>query len=117
MKKNFEIKDNTAIIKINENIYSKEVLIQTAYVKLEKYYFLIDKKDNYFIISMKFKDPSKKINEKAIYAFLDELIESQSYLEQIKRTSKIREIILEKALIGQTLDDKTIENLEKDLEN
>ena len=114
MKTNYEIKDNLAIIKINKNIYPKEVLMQAAYVKLEEFYFLIDEDDNYFIINMKYKE-QKDTNdiENGIYKLFDELIESQSYLDQLKRTSKTREIILERALLGQTIDEKTIEELKK----
>jgi His-Xaa-Ser system protein HxsD len=112
MKSNFKIKDNTAIIKINKNIYPKEVLIQATYVKLDKFYFLIDEDENYYIVSMKYKEKNEKNNlEKAVFEFFDELIESQSYLDQLKRTSKIREIILERALLGQTLDDETLDSL------
>lgn len=116
MNTNFEINDNVATIKINKEIYPKKVLIQAAYVKLEKYYILIDQDENYFIINLRFKDKAK-IEENSVFEFFDELIESQSYLDQIERTAKIREIILERALLGQTLDDETIESLNEDLSN
>lgn len=115
MKSNFLIRDNKAIIKINKNIYPKEVLIHATYVNLDEFYFFIDENDNYFIITMK---PKQKDLQKDltyhVYQFFDELIESQEYINQISRTSKIRELILEKALLGQTLDDETIENLSKE---
>lgn len=112
MKTKFEIKDNIATIKINKNIYPKEVLIQASYVKLDEFYFLLDENENYFIVNLKYKE-RKKTNdlEKAVYEFFDELIESQSYLDQLQRTSKIREIILEKALIRQTVDTKTTKTI------
>lgn len=118
MKTNFEINDGTVTIKINKDIYPKEVLIQASYVKLENFFFFLDQDQDYFIVNMKFKE-KKGTNtelETAVYEFFDELIESQSYLDQLKRTSKIREIILEKALLGQTLDDETIEDLTKEFE-
>lgn len=102
MKSNFEIKEDIGIIKINKNIYPKEVITQTTYVMLEEFYFLIDIDENYFIIEMKKKNG--KIQEEDIYTFFDELIESQSYLEQLKRTSEIRQIILERALLTQNLN-------------
>lgn len=115
MKQSFEIVDNIASIKINKDIYTKEVIIQATYVKLENFYFLIDQKDDYFIVNMQCKE-NLKISQKEVYDFFDELIESQSYIDQLKRTSKIREIILERALLGQTLDDDTIESLNLDKE-
>ncbi|MDA3856066.1 MAG: His-Xaa-Ser system protein HxsD [Candidatus Woesearchaeota archaeon] len=118
MKTHFEINVWAAIIRINKEIYPKEVLIQASYVKLSDFFFFLDQEEDYFIVNMKFKEKegTKAELETAVYEFFDELIESQSYLDQLKRTSKIREIILEKALLGQTLDDETIEDLTKELE-
>ena len=114
MKQTFEIINNVASIKINKEIYTKEVIIQATYVKLENFYFLIDQKQDYFIVNLQAKDGNSINLEKAVYDFFDELIESQSYIDQLKRTSKIREIILERALLGQTLDDETINSLNLD---
>lgn len=102
MKKNYSISDGVACIKINKNIYTKEVLTQASYVKLDKFYFLIDEEDNNYLIFMKAKDKNEKSDlEVGIFEFFDELIESKSYLDQLKRTSEIRQTILEKALISQ----------------
>lgn len=103
MKFNFEINDNVATIKINKEIYPKEVIIQTTYVMIEDFYFLIDLKENYFIVEMKRKGEDKILQED-VFKFFDELIESQSYLDQLKRTSEIRQIILERALLTQNLE-------------
>ncbi len=116
MEQNFEIKNNILTIKINKNIYPKEVIIQTTYVLLDDFYFLIDEEDKYYIITIKYKEENSNTKEnlkKAAYKFFDELIESQSYIDQLKRTSKIREIILEKALLGHTLDEEAIKKLKK----
>jgi His-Xaa-Ser system protein HxsD len=117
MKSNFEIKGDDAIIKINKNIYPKEVLTQATYVKLNDFYFLTDEEENYYVITMRYKEKNEKNNlTQAVYEFLDELIESQAYINQLTRTSKIRELILEKALLGQTLDDETIESISQEEE-
>lgn len=100
MKDNFVIEDNEAIIKINKNIYDKKILVQATYVKLEDFYFLIDEDDINYIISMRYKE-DKKITSKEIYEFFDELIESSSYIDQLKRTNEIRSKILEAALLPQ----------------
>ncbi len=102
MNKNFNIIDNVGIVKINREIYPKEVIMQTTYVLLEKYYFFVDLDKKNFIIEIRPKENSK-IKEEDILIFLDELIESSSYIDQLKRTGKIREIILEKALLSQSL--------------
>ena len=112
MKSNFDIKDDVAIIRINRNIYPKEVIIQATYVMLEDFYFLVDEDENYFIVNMKFKEDKEENNlQLAIFRFFDELIESQAYIDQLTRTAKLREIILERALLGQTLDDETLESM------
>ena len=103
MKDNFSIEDGIATMKINKNIYPKEVLIQTSYVMLENFYFLIDEENNNFIIEMKAKEDSNL--EEGVYQFFDELIESQSYLDQMRRTSNIRQTILERALLTQEKED------------
>jgi His-Xaa-Ser system protein HxsD len=103
MKDNFVIDNNESIITINKEIYSKEILIQATYVKLEELYFLIDVEDDNYIISLRFKDSknnTKENLEKATLEFFDELIESASYLDQLKRSSKVREKILQAALLG-----------------
>jgi His-Xaa-Ser system protein HxsD len=100
MKSNFEINGDECIIKINKNIYSKEIVVQTTYVLLDKFYFLIDCDDKYWIVSMKSKEGGVDL-EKAVYAFFDELIESSSYLDQMKNTSDIRQMILERAILTQ----------------
>ncbi len=107
MKNNYRVDGNEIIIRVNKNIYPKEVIIQTTYVMLEDFYFLIDEDDSNYVVYMKQKKDSnlKGSFEDFVYSFFDELVESQSYLDQLKRTSAIRQTILEKALLSQTLDD------------
>ena len=120
MKKNFEIIDDEAFIKINKNIYTKEVIIQAVYVLLDEFYFFIDEEENYYIVSMKFKVETEQTEseyEKAVYKFFDELIESHSYLDQLKRTSDIRQTILEKALAVQRISEEAVESFQKKVSN
>ena len=100
MKKNYSIDGATATIKISKNIYPKEVLVQACYVKLEDYYFLIDCDENNYIVNMSLKDGAE-LKDENIMEFFDELIESASYIEQLRRTSEIRSKILEAALLPQ----------------
>ena len=107
MKKNYTITDGIAELIINKNIYDKEVLMQTSYVMIEKSYILVDEDEKNYIIMIK---PKKKIKdsevEEMVFEFMDELIESASYIDQLKRTSSIRQIILEKALLSQSTIDE-----------
>lgn len=102
MKSNFKIIDDMAEIKINKNLYPKTAITQTTYVLLDKYFFIIDLDENYYIINMKKKEGT--IQEEDIYFFLDELIQSQSYLDQLEKTKDIRQTILERALLTQNLN-------------
>ncbi len=99
MNSHFEIKEDTAFITINSDLYSKEVLFQASYVLLDDFYFFIDRDKTNFLVSMKAKE--KIISEDDILLFFDELIEASAYLEQLKKTSGIREALLESALFSQ----------------
>lgn len=114
MKTKIIINKNDVILKINKNIYPKEVLIQTGYILLDDFYFLIDEDDKYFIVFIKPKDKDKNPLKDVVNKFLEELLESASYIDQMKRTSKIRETILQKALMSNTqIDEDFIEELKK----
>lgn len=112
MKTSFEMHGDEVILKINKNIYPKEVILQATYVKLDEFYFLIDEDENYFLVSIKYKEESGDL-ERAAYEFFDELIESASYLDQLKRTSELRQTILERALLTQSLDEEMFEKREE----
>jgi len=101
MNKNFNIENNESIIKISKTIYDKKVLIQASYVKLDEFYFLIDEDEKNYFIFLKYKNDKDNTKEKlteAVYEFFNELIESASYIDQLKRTSGIRTQLLEAAL-------------------
>jgi His-Xaa-Ser system protein HxsD len=103
MNSSFEINNKQALIKINAQLYSKEVIFQATYVLLDDFYFFLDLNEGYFEISMKPKEKTlnKEEFEKEILNFYDELIEAAAYLEQLKKTSGIREALLEGALFSQ----------------
>lgn len=111
MQKNYSLKGGIATLKLNKSVYPKQVLTQSCYVKLDDFYFLVDQGEEYYIIDMK---PKKKMKneelEEAVLAFFDELIESQSYIDQLKRTSEIRQTILERALLTQQVAEQNNES-------
>ncbi|MCA9486360.1 hypothetical protein H6501_03710 [Candidatus Woesearchaeota archaeon] len=104
MKQNFRFEGDCVLVEISKSMYPKEVLIQASYVLLETYYILLDEKERYYEVSLKPKEEGRKANEKDVYALFDELIESHSYLDQLRRSSGLREVILERALLTQNLD-------------
>lgn len=116
MQQHFRIENQKATLYLNRELYPKEVIIQACYVKLEEFYFLIDADDQYFYVYLQ---PKQQLTEEklrqAAYDFFEELIESQSYLDQLKRTKEIRQTILERALLTQ--QDERYKNLEEDPRN
>jgi His-Xaa-Ser system protein HxsD len=106
---NFELNSNKnyARIKISKEIYDKEVIIHATYVLLDKYYFLVDvdNKENNFIIHMWAKKENS-LSKKDVLSFFDELIETNSYLKQLENTKDLREILLERALLTQKIDEE-----------
>ena len=92
-------------LKFSTKIYTKEILFEACYILLDDYYFYLDLKDDDFIVTIFQKDKNFD-KEKAISLFLDELIETCAHNEQLKNTQKLREVLLEKALLpfSQTCD-------------
>ena len=116
MNSNYEILDDGVLVKINSKMYSKEILLHASYVLLDKFYFLLDIKGDYFEVFIKSREDTLKedLIEECVMLFLDELIESAAYIDQLKRTSGIRESILESALFSQkNLDELNQEELKE----
>lgn len=85
-------------LKFSKEIYNKEVLIEACYILLDDYYFYLDLDENNFIVSI-FEKEKNFDKQEVIGIFLDELIETSAHKNQLKNTQKLREILLEKALI------------------
>lgn len=112
------IENEVLILKISKDLYTKEMLLHTAYVLLEEYYFFLDVEKNYYVVEVRLKNSSGNIKEKLQQSekhILDELIESAAYLKQLEKTSHVRELLLEKALLTQN-SDVSFEDLQKELE-
>ena len=93
-----EIRDGSAIISVNPMIYPLTIIYSAAYVFLDRAYILLDgnpKKE--IVVKLKPKggdDPEKLANE-----FFNELINYADYSRRAGQTKKIRETILQRALI------------------
>jgi len=104
-----------AIVFINPNIYSLEVVYSAAYVFLDKAYFILDgdpKEKIQVIIKPKNKDIDL---EKLVLDFNNELINYSVYVIQAARKQPIREAIIKRALatnIGSELS--FIEEIEEE---
>jgi His-Xaa-Ser system protein HxsD len=113
-----EIKDKKAIIKINPEIYSINVIYNASYVFLDKAYIKLDgdpTKEITVIIEDK-KKPNEKNNEKIAKDFLNELINYENYEKRAKETKDIREIFLKRVLLTND-PDYFIEEQKKAIKN
>ncbi len=110
----YKYEDNRAVFKLNSEIYDKETILQAAYVLLDDLYILIDKKEGYYYLYVKSKKNDVNF-EKMAYNLLNELIEAKAYIEQAKRTKEVRQTLLEKALMSNSIDSDDLINQEDEL--
>ena len=92
------------VIKIDKQIYSKEVLLRTAYSYLDKVYIHLHQDNAYWIVEWKEKknegiDPQN---------FENRLIEQQLRVQLLEKNAEIRKIILARAFASTILDPGTI---------
>lgn len=117
MNENLKINEdeNCVLISISPKLYSLDVIYSAAYVFLEKTYLLLDgEPEKEIIIKLTAKTKVDKNQlEKLGQEFLNELINYGFYKQQSEKNNLIRQIILQKALLGSSGDDET--ELEGDL--
>jgi len=112
-------------ITLKQGIYSKEAIFATAYIFIEKAFFILDyNKNDEIIINIELKNNKENKNEleNVVKEFLNEIINYENYLIQSKESKEIRETILKRALLTNFIDeekqkDDTEEDLDKILEN
>lgn len=93
-----QIKDNSAIVRVNPSLYPLEVVYSASYVFLDCAYILLDgNPDEEILVTLKpkgEKNPEELANE-----FFNELINYADYNRRANQTKKLREMILQRALI------------------
>ena len=112
-------------ITLKQGIYSKEAIFATAYIFIEKAFFILDyNKNDEIIINIELKNNKENKNEleNVVKEFLNEIINYENYLIQSKESKEIRETILKRALLTNFIDEEkqkndTEEDLDKILEN
>ena len=104
MGSGFEIKGGELVLRINPKVYPLERVYATAYVFLDKYYFILDgDKDKEIIIKIKSKNPKQDL-EKFAYKFFEEMLSITNYFNQFEKNKDIIKMILQKALFSLTPD-------------
>ena len=94
------------IIRVNKELYSKEVLLKTAYSLTDKVYLHLDQDENDWLISWKLKE-NQNIDEGE---FENELIAQSLREKLINQTADIRKLILARAFASTMMDDQQSES-------
>ena len=107
MESNLKIENGSVILSINPKLYNLETVYSAAYVFLDKAYVLLNgdpKKEVLVSLKPKGKERLEKIGRE----FLNELINYADYQKRAEQTKKVREMLLQRALI--TNDPPTVQN-------
>lgn len=92
--------------KYSRMLYSKDVIIKTAYSFLDRCYVHLDADDKTYIIEMNYKDTANT-NENELKHELDEEIIAQLARYTVsERTSEIRKLILGRAFSSSMIAEK-----------
>lgn len=119
MEDNIKIEKDSVILNINPKVYSLETVYSAAYVFLDRAYVLLDgdpEKD----ILVRLKPKKEEDLEKLGREFLNELVNYADYKSRAEQTKKIREILLQRALITNDSSvggDGEFDDLLEDLED
>lgn len=87
-------------IRIDKNIYSKEVLLKTAYSFTDRAYLHLSQDENSWIITWT-NMPNKDVNPEL---FENEMISQQLRAELVSKTTDIRKLLLARAFASSALE-------------
>jgi len=115
MGSGFEIKNGELILKINPKVYPLERVYATAYIFLDKYYFILDgDKEKEIILKVKPKDQKQNM-EKFSYEFFEEMLSITNYFNQYEKNKDMIKLILQRALFS-LIPEPASKELEKEYE-
>lgn len=116
--KNIEIYDDRAVLKVNPRIYPLELVYSAAYIMIDKAFILLDgDPDKSVVVEIRKKKKDQDLND-LIRQFNEELLNYAVYKVQSEKNKKLREIILYRALLTNTIPKKKDDNLKmKDSNN
>ena len=99
-------------IVLDNTIYSKEVLLKTAYSFTDKAYLHLSRKDDHWVVEWTDKDNSHV----SALDFENELITQQLREELIQKTANIRKLILARAFASTIIDNGEHDEMNKSVE-
>jgi len=98
----YELKDGELILRINPSVYSLDKVYATAYVFLEKFYFVFDgDKDSEIIVKVKPKSKAQDL-EKFPDKFFEELLSISNYFNLFEKNKELLSLVLQRALFSVT---------------
>lgn len=102
MGSGFEIRDGVLTLKINPKIYPLERVYATAYIFLDKCYFILDgDNEKEIIVRIKPKKPKQDL-EKFAYEFFEEMLSITNYFNQFEKNKDVINMILRRTLFSVT---------------
>lgn len=90
-------------IKLNKELYPKEVVLKTADFFVDKYYMSLDTDNKYYLIDIEGKDGN--IQTDIEKQFINEALVQSARYSVMQQTKNIRELILGRALASTIIDD------------
>ena len=120
-KPKIEITEEYAELRLNSEIYSKEVIFAVGYVLLDKAYILLDKEKDEFIVFLYSQEKGADLNQLAM-EFSNELVNYGHYFSRAKNNSEAITQIMQRALFSaapslvQEAEEQEIEDLIRELE-
>lgn len=95
----FEIKGDELILRINPKIYPVDRIYATAYVFLDKYYFIFDG-DREKEVVLRIKPKQKADLEKFAFEFFEEMLSITNYFNQFEKNRDVINMVLQRALFS-----------------
>ena len=114
---NIEIKDDSILISINPKIYNLSIIYSAAYTMMDKAYIILDGNPKEKII-IRLKPKNNQSLEELGNEFHEELLNYAVYKTQSEKNSKIRQTIIQRALLtnGFELEESSAEEAKDDPE-
>ena len=100
------------IRKYRKELYSKTVLIKSAYNFIDSAYIHLDADDKYYYVTFEPKEGEKIIDEKQ---FVNEMLAQSVRHEVYTQTKNIRELMMARAMASSVI--MTDEKIEEDLDD
>lgn len=108
---NVEIKNGSVLLTVNPKIYPLDTIYSAAYVFLDRAYILLDGNPDEIIL-VQIKPKAAEDLQRLGCEFNNELLNYADYHSRAEHTQKIRELILQRALI--TNDPSVLEEANND---